>query len=185
MSSHRRNVRTARATAISATTRPSETSSNRWPSPRENSIGAPFTATCCRTADRGHPTISAARHRAAPDESVGEAPSRRCRRPARWRPYRASGGAQSGCTAAFVVTDSWTGAFDAEIKVKNTGGAATRSRKVTWTWPGSREVTHFWDAQLTQTGPAVTATGRHGDRQRRQRRHRPGRRQGPRVHGLR
>ncbi|QEU82564.1 hypothetical protein CP968_33785 [Streptomyces subrutilus] len=96
----------------------------------------------------------------------------------------ASGGAQSGCTAAFVVTDSWTGAFDAEIRVENTG-AATRSWKVTWTWPGNDKVTDFRDAQLTQTGPAVTATGPHGDRQRRQRRHRPGSRQGPRVHGLR
>ncbi|WP_285369853.1 endo alpha-1,4 polygalactosaminidase [Streptomyces sp. RKAG293] len=65
---------------------------------------------------------------------------------------------QGGCTATLVVTDSWTGAFDAEVRVKNTGSAATRSWKVTWTWPGSQKVTESWDTKLTQSGSAVTAT---------------------------
>ncbi|MFF4983868.1 endo alpha-1,4 polygalactosaminidase [Streptomyces sp. NPDC001046] len=68
-----------------------------------------------------------------------------------------SGGTSKGCSATFVVTDSWSGAFDAEVRVKNTGTTATGSWKVTWTWPGNQKVTESWDTVLTQNGSAVTA----------------------------
>ncbi|MEW2811219.1 endo alpha-1,4 polygalactosaminidase [Streptomyces massasporeus] len=68
-----------------------------------------------------------------------------------------SGGTSKACSATFVVTDSWSGAFDAEVRVKNTGTTAIGSWKVTWTWPAGQRVTESWDTVLTQNGGAVTA----------------------------
>ncbi|MFD4572609.1 endo alpha-1,4 polygalactosaminidase [Streptomyces sp. NPDC058417] len=68
-----------------------------------------------------------------------------------------NGGGSNGCSATLVVTDSWSGAFDAQVSVKNTGSSATRGWKVSWTWPGTQKITGFWDAKVTTSGKAVTA----------------------------
>ncbi|MFJ6723882.1 endo alpha-1,4 polygalactosaminidase [Streptomyces sp. NPDC091281] len=70
---------------------------------------------------------------------------------------QSGGGGSNGCTATLVVTDSWSGAFDAQVSVKNTGTSATRGWKVSWTWPGTQKITGFWDAKVTTSGKAVTA----------------------------
>ncbi|MFJ9104703.1 cellulase family glycosylhydrolase [Streptomyces sp. NPDC102405] len=68
------------------------------------------------------------------------------------------GGSTAACTAAYSVSSDWGGGFNAEVKVTNSGSVALGSWKVTWTWPGSQQVTSMWNASYTQTGSTVTAT---------------------------
>ena len=42
--------------------------------------------------------------------------------------------------------------------MNNTGTVATKTWKVTWTWPGSQTFANKWNANITQSGTAVTAT---------------------------
>ena len=58
---------------------------------------------------------------------------------------------------SYTVSSDWGGGFNAEVKVTNTGAAALKSWKVTWTWTGSQQVTSMWNASYTQSGATVTA----------------------------
>ena len=70
-----------------------------------------------------------------------------------------SGGTgSSGCTAAYSISSDWGAGFNANVTVTNTGTAATKSWKVTWTWAGNQTVSNMWNASYTQSGKAVTAT---------------------------
>src|SRR4051794_204410 len=48
-----------------------------------------------------------------------------------------------GCTAAYAVTGSWTGGFQAEVTV-TAGGRALAGWTVTWTYPSGQSVSQFW-----------------------------------------
>jgi cellulose 1,4-beta-cellobiosidase len=41
--------------------------------------------------------------------------------------------------------------------VTNTGTAATKGWKVTWTWGGNQQITNSWNATVTSSGSSVTA----------------------------
>lgn len=43
------------------------------------------------------------------------------------------------------------------MKVGNTGTAPVSGWTVTWSFPDGQRVTQAWNAQVTQTGPAVAA----------------------------
>lgn len=68
------------------------------------------------------------------------------------------GGGTATCAAAYSVSSDWGRGFNAEVKVTNTGAAPLKSWKVTWTWPGSQQVTSMWNASYTQSGSTVTAS---------------------------
>ncbi|WP_410595016.1 cellulose binding domain-containing protein [Amycolatopsis sp. lyj-23] len=61
------------------------------------------------------------------------------------------------CTEAYTVTNQWQGGFQASVKVGNTGAAAVTGWTVTWTFADGQKVTQAWNAQVTQSGAAVTA----------------------------
>ncbi|MGI5376259.1 cellulase family glycosylhydrolase [Streptomyces sp. CA-251387] len=67
------------------------------------------------------------------------------------------GGGRAACSAAYTVSSDWGGGFNAEVKVTNTGTAALKSWKVTWTWSSAQKVTSMWNATYTQSGASVTA----------------------------
>ncbi|MFG2196687.1 cellulose binding domain-containing protein [Streptomyces sp. NPDC048639] len=67
-------------------------------------------------------------------------------------------GGGSDCIASMAVTQSWSGGFNADVTVKNTGGTATKAWKAQWTWPGGQSVSNHWSAQLAQSGSSVTAS---------------------------
>lgn len=72
----------------------------------------------------------------------------------------AAGATTPAATASCQVSDQvnqWTGGFTSTITVTNNGAALT-AWTLTWTFTGDQQVTSAWSAQLTQTGPAVTAT---------------------------
>ena len=61
-----------------------------------------------------------------------------------------------GCTATYKVTGQWTGGFQGEVTVTNTGATATTGWKVGWTYTGGQTVTQSWGGTATQSGTSVS-----------------------------
>jgi cellulose 1,4-beta-cellobiosidase len=64
----------------------------------------------------------------------------------------------SGCTAAYSVTNSWNGGFQASVKVTNAGATPINGWSLNWTFPGDQKISNLWNASFTQTGAQVQAT---------------------------
>jgi endoglucanase len=62
------------------------------------------------------------------------------------------------CHAVYSLVNSWTGGFQAQIVLTNSGSAAISGWKLTWTFPGDQKIASLWNATYTQSGEAVTAT---------------------------
>jgi cellulose 1,4-beta-cellobiosidase len=56
-----------------------------------------------------------------------------------------------------MVESGWSTGFVATITVNNTGTVATKTWKITWTWPGNQTIVNSWNAAMTWSGAAVTA----------------------------
>jgi endoglucanase len=69
-----------------------------------------------------------------------------------------SPGTQLSCSAAYSVTNSWSGGFQAQIVLTDTGTTPISNWTLTWTFPGDQKISSLWDAGYTQTGEQVTAT---------------------------
>ncbi len=66
--------------------------------------------------------------------------------------------ANGTASASLHIDNDWGSGFTATVTVTNNGTAATNSWRVTWTWPGNQQITNAWNATVTQSGAAVTAT---------------------------
>ncbi|HZP53517.1 cellulose binding domain-containing protein, partial [Actinocrinis sp.] len=70
-----------------------------------------------------------------------------------------SGGSTGGGTCQVSYTkNEWYGGFTANVTVTNTGTSAINGWTLKWTFPGDQKVTNAWNATLTQSGSAATAT---------------------------
>jgi hypothetical protein len=56
------------------------------------------------------------------------------------------------------VPNQWSGGFTANLTVTNTGTSAISAWTVKFSFPGDQKVTNAWNATVTQSGAAVTAT---------------------------
>ncbi len=65
--------------------------------------------------------------------------------------------ATAGCRVAYTITSQWQGGFGANVDITNLGDAVNGWR-LTWTFPNGQTVTQAWNATVTQSGGAVTAT---------------------------
>ena len=69
-----------------------------------------------------------------------------------------SAAAATSFTVGYTVTSSWAGGFVADVTVKNTGDAVS-GWTVNWAFPDAgQKVTSAWNATVSQSGSAVTAT---------------------------
>ena len=68
-----------------------------------------------------------------------------------------SGGAPT-CSAVYSISSAWGTGFNANVTVSNPGTVATKTWKVTWTWSGNQSIVNSWNAAITSSGTAVTAT---------------------------
>jgi cellulase/cellobiase CelA1 len=76
-------------------------------------------------------------------------------------PVRTGTPAPSGaarCSATLRVDNQWGNGFTATVTVSNPGSVATKTWRVTWTWGGNQSIVNRWNATVTQSGTAVTAT---------------------------
>jgi endoglucanase len=60
------------------------------------------------------------------------------------------------CTATYQQTTVWSGGFQGEVTIKNTGTAAGRTWSATWTNPAGTSVTSLWNGVLSTSGSTVT-----------------------------
>ena len=61
----------------------------------------------------------------------------------------------SGCSVTYRITGSWTGGFQGEVTVRNTGTVATRTWTAAWRYAHGQVVSQLWGGTGGQTGPAV------------------------------
>lgn len=61
------------------------------------------------------------------------------------------------CTASYTVVGQWSGGFQAEVSVRNSGAAPTSAWTATFAFGNGQQVTQSWSATVTQAGAAVTA----------------------------
>jgi endo-1,4-beta-xylanase len=63
-----------------------------------------------------------------------------------------------GCAVTYRVTGSWTGGFQGEVKIANTGTAVISGWKLGWQFTGGQAIAQLWNGSVTQSGGAVTVT---------------------------
>ncbi|WP_328505688.1 cellulose binding domain-containing protein [Streptomyces sp. NBC_00391] len=61
------------------------------------------------------------------------------------------------CAVTYKVTNEWSGGFQADVQLSNTGTSAWTSWSLGWTFPNGQSVSQIWNAAHTQSGSAVTA----------------------------
>ncbi|MFI5913271.1 cellulose binding domain-containing protein [Dactylosporangium sp. NPDC051541] len=69
----------------------------------------------------------------------------------------ASAGA-GGCTATYTKTGEWTGGFQADVKVTNTGSSTTTGWAVTLTFANGQRVTQVWNGRTASAASPYTVT---------------------------
>jgi hypothetical protein len=62
-----------------------------------------------------------------------------------------------GCAVTYKVTNQWSGGFQAEVRLDNTGTSAWNGWSLNWTFADGQKITQAWNAEHTQSGSAVTA----------------------------
>ncbi|MFI1504317.1 cellulose binding domain-containing protein [Streptomyces sp. NPDC020597] len=61
------------------------------------------------------------------------------------------------CAVTYTITNQWSGGFQADVKLTNTGTSAWSGWSLGWTFADGQSVSQIWNAEHTQSGPAVTA----------------------------
>ncbi|MCC9705677.1 cellulose binding domain-containing protein [Streptomyces sp. MNU76] len=61
------------------------------------------------------------------------------------------------CAVTYKITNEWSGGFQADVRLSNTGASAWTGWSLGWTFPGGQRISQIWNAAHTQTGSAVTA----------------------------
>jgi len=62
------------------------------------------------------------------------------------------------CSAAYSVVNSWSGGFQAQVTLTNNGTVPLTSWALSWTFPGSQQISSSWSGVFTQTGASVSVT---------------------------
>ncbi|WP_277209409.1 glycoside hydrolase family 6 protein [Isoptericola croceus] len=66
--------------------------------------------------------------------------------------------AAQGCTVDYQVANEWSGGFQADVTVTNLGDPVP-SWQLAWTAAPGQSVTQAWNAEVTQSGTSVAASG--------------------------
>ncbi len=77
-------------------------------------------------------------------------------------PSGTSSGAVS-CSAVYTLVNAWTGGFQAQVTLTDTGPSPISSWTLTWTFPGDQKIATIWNATAAQSAEKVTATGESYD----------------------
>ncbi|MEU7099560.1 cellulose binding domain-containing protein [Streptomyces longwoodensis] len=60
------------------------------------------------------------------------------------------------CTVTYKVTNQWSGGFQADVQLTNSGSSAWTGWSLGWTFADGQKVSQVWNAEHTQTGATVT-----------------------------
>jgi cellulose 1,4-beta-cellobiosidase len=73
-------------------------------------------------------------------------------------PSPAPTGGSGSCSVTYSLVNSWTGGFQAQAVIKNTGSSAINGWTLGWTFGGDQQISNLWNGTYTQSGQAVTVT---------------------------
>jgi poly(hydroxyalkanoate) depolymerase family esterase len=62
------------------------------------------------------------------------------------------------CHVTYTKTSEWTGGFVANVTINDTGTTTVNGWRLTFAFPGDQRITNAWNATVSQSGSAVTAT---------------------------
>jgi hypothetical protein len=62
------------------------------------------------------------------------------------------------CTGTYSVVNAWSGGFQAQVVVKNTGSATLNSWQLGWAFPSGQSISSLWNGSYTQSGGNVSVT---------------------------
>jgi hypothetical protein len=62
------------------------------------------------------------------------------------------------CSGTYSVTSSWSGGFQGQVVVKNTGSGTLNGWSLGWTFPGSQAINNLWNGSYSQSGETVTVS---------------------------
>ncbi|MHC3468894.1 cellulose binding domain-containing protein [Streptomyces sp. 7R007] len=65
--------------------------------------------------------------------------------------------ATGACTVTYKITNQWTGGFQADVRLTNTGSTSWNGWSLAWTFADGQKITQLWNADYTQSGATVTA----------------------------
>ncbi|WP_030313052.1 cellulose binding domain-containing protein [Streptomyces sp. NRRL B-3229] len=61
------------------------------------------------------------------------------------------------CAVTYKITNQWSGGFQADVQLTNTGSSAWAGWALAWAFPNGQTVTQTWNAETTQSTSTVTA----------------------------
>jgi hypothetical protein len=64
----------------------------------------------------------------------------------------------ASCSAAYSLVNSWSGGFQGQVVVTNTGSGPLTGWRVSWTFPGDQKITNLWNGSYAQSGETVTVS---------------------------
>jgi hypothetical protein len=62
------------------------------------------------------------------------------------------------CSGTYSVVNSWSGGFQGQVVVKNTGSGTLNGWSLGWTFPDSQTITDLWNGSYTQSGNTVAVS---------------------------
>ncbi|WP_203819793.1 cellulose binding domain-containing protein, partial [Paractinoplanes ferrugineus] len=74
-----------------------------------------------------------------------------------WRPTSPPTGS-AACQVSYRITGQWTGGFQADVSIRNTGTTPIDGWNLRWNFTDGQQISQAWNATVTQTGDQVTAT---------------------------
>ncbi len=70
-------------------------------------------------------------------------------------PTSTSSSGPGTCTGTYSLVNSWSGGFQGQVVVKNTGSGTKNGWKLSWTYPGSQKISSLWNGTYSQSGETV------------------------------
>jgi hypothetical protein len=67
------------------------------------------------------------------------------------------------CSVSYLITNSWSGGFQAGISITNTGTTALSSWTLQWIFNGNQQVNNLWGGVVSAQGQNVTVTNANYD----------------------
>ncbi|MFI7274915.1 cellulose binding domain-containing protein [Streptomyces sp. NPDC049879] len=67
-------------------------------------------------------------------------------------------GEPGDCAVAYRVTGQWSGGFQGEVRLTNTGAAPLSGWELAWDFPAGQRVSQLWNGSFTQSGATVTVS---------------------------
>jgi cellulose 1,4-beta-cellobiosidase len=68
------------------------------------------------------------------------------------------GGGGGGCRVGYTIVNAWPTGFQVALSIQNTGTAPLNGWTLTWSFPGSQQITSLWNGAASQSGANVTVT---------------------------